>query len=263
MVGVRLVRSSSQIPGYPHIHIFMEPCSTSHETTDTLAGMTDGAQYSQTLHERSVLTANMCLEAQQRTTRPLVFALTTALDILGIERPDEKTITLTNTEKMHVHVTASDLGDEEKERMLALRVASKIGQHLSQRVGIHERHYPSMALGFGTLIAGRVMGRLPPECRGRLPVSRSVPETSVCETPRRAGHRLHPPNRRRHPPQNRTGRLTKLAQACMKRIRPASGREDGRARCILSVRCRTVVLVVIRELVPYRVLRQPSVVLRD
>lgn len=96
MVGVRLVRSSSQIPGYLHIHIFVEPCSTSHETTDTLAGMTDGAQYSQTLHERSVLTANMCLEAQQRTTRPLAFALTTALDLLGIERPDEKTITLTN-----------------------------------------------------------------------------------------------------------------------------------------------------------------------
>lgn len=64
MVGVRLVRASSQIPGYPHIHIFVEPCSTSHETTDTLTGMTDGAQYSQTLHERSVLTANMCLEAQ-------------------------------------------------------------------------------------------------------------------------------------------------------------------------------------------------------
>lgn len=73
MVGVRLVHSSSQIPGYLHIHIFVEPCSTSHEITDTLAGMTDGAQYSQTLHERSVLTANMCLEAQQRTTRPLVF----------------------------------------------------------------------------------------------------------------------------------------------------------------------------------------------
>lgn len=53
--------------------------------------------------------------------------------------------------------------------MLALRVASKIGQHLSQRVGIHERLYPSMALGFGTLIAGRVMGRLPPECRGPSP----------------------------------------------------------------------------------------------
>ena len=159
MVGVRLVRSSSQIPGYPHIHIFAEPCSTSHETTDTLAGMTDGAQYSQALHERSVLTANMCLEAQQRTTRPLVFALTTALDILGIERPDEKTITLTNTEKMHVHVTASNLGDEEKERMLALRVASKIGQYLSQRVGIYERLYPSMALGFRTLIAGRVLDR--------------------------------------------------------------------------------------------------------
>ncbi len=121
--------------------------------------MTDGAQYSQALHERSVLTANMCLEAQQRTTRPLVFALTTALDILGIERPDEKTITLTNTEKMHVHVTASNLGDEEKERMLALRVASKIGQHLSQRVGIYERLYPSMALGFRTLIAGRVLDR--------------------------------------------------------------------------------------------------------
>lgn len=169
MVGVRLVRSSSQIPGYPHIHIFAEPCSTSHETTDTLAGMTDGAQYSQTLHERSVLTANMCLEAQQRTTRPLVFALTTALDLLGIERPDEKTITLTNAEKLHVQVTASDLGDEEKERMLALRVASKIRQHLSQRVGIHERLYPSMALGFGTLIAGRVMGRFPPECRGPSP----------------------------------------------------------------------------------------------
>ena len=141
MVGVRLMRSSSQIPGYPHIHIFVEPCSTSHETTDTLTGMTDGAQYSQTLHERSVLTANMCLEAQQRTTRPLVFALTTALDLLGIERPDEKTITLTNAEKLYVQVTASDLGDEEKERMLALRVASKIGQHLSQRVGIHERLY--------------------------------------------------------------------------------------------------------------------------
>lgn len=138
MVGVRLVRSSSQIPGYPHIHIFVEPCSTSHETTGTLAGMTDGAQYSQTLHERSVLTANMCLEAQQRTTRPLVFALTTALDLLGIERPDEKTITLTNAEKLYVQVTASDLGDEEKERMLALRVASKIGQHLSQRVGIYD-----------------------------------------------------------------------------------------------------------------------------
>lgn len=30
-------------------------------------------------------------------------------------------------------------------------------------------HYPSMALGFGTLIAGRVMGRLPPECRGPSP----------------------------------------------------------------------------------------------
>ena len=211
MVGVRLVRSSSQIPGYPHIHIFMEPCSTSHKTTDTLAGMTDGAQYSQTLHERSVLTVSMCLEAQQRTTRPLVFALTTALDLLGIERPDEKTITLTNAEKLHVHVTASDLGDEEKERMLALRVASKIRQHLSQRGGIHERLYPSMALGFGTLIAGRVMGRLPPECHGRLPVSRSVPETSVCEIPRRAGHRLHPPERMRHPPQDQTGRLTKPA----------------------------------------------------
>ncbi|MBU9010386.1 hypothetical protein [Bifidobacterium adolescentis] len=143
MIGVRLVRASSQIPDYPHIHIFMEPCSTSHETTDTLAGMTDGAQYSQTLHERSVLTANMCLEAQQRTTRPLVFALTTALDLLGIERPDEKTITLTNAEKPYVQVMASDLGDEEKERMLALRVASKIGQRLSQRVGIHERLYPS------------------------------------------------------------------------------------------------------------------------
>lgn len=169
MVGIRLVRSSSQIPGYPLIHIFVEPCSTSHETTDTLAGMTDGAQYSQMLHERSVLTANMCLEAQQRTTRPLVFALTTALDLLGIERPDEKTITLTNAGKLHVHVTASDLGDEEKERMLALRVASKIRQHLSQRVGIHERLYPSMASGFGTLIAGRVMGRFPPECRGPSP----------------------------------------------------------------------------------------------
>ena len=169
MIGVRLMRLSSQIPGYPHIHIFMEPCSTSHETTDTLAGMTDGAQYSQTLHERSVLTANMCLEAQQRTTRPLVFALTTALDLLGIERPDEKTITLTNAEKLYVHVTASDLGDEEKERMLALRVASKIRQHLSQRVGIHERLYPSMASGFGTLIAERVMGRFPPECRGPSP----------------------------------------------------------------------------------------------
>lgn len=94
---------------------------------------------------------------------------TTALDLLGIERPDEKTIMLTNAEKLHVHVTASDLGDEEKERMLALRVASKIRQHLSQRVGIHERLYPSMALGFGTLIAGRVMGRLPPECRGPSP----------------------------------------------------------------------------------------------
>ena len=114
MVGVRLMRSSSQIPGYPHIHIFAEPCSTSHETTDTLAGMTDGAQYSQTLHERSVLTADMRLEAQQRTTRPLVFALTTALDLLGIERHDEKTITLTNAEKLYVHVTASDLGDEGK-----------------------------------------------------------------------------------------------------------------------------------------------------
>lgn len=169
MVGVRLVRASSQIPGYPHIHIFVEPCSTSHETTDTLTGMTDGAQYSQTLHERSVLTANMCLEAQQRTTRPLVFALTAALDLLGIERLDEKTITLMNAEKLYVHVTASDLGDEEKERMLALRVASKIGQHLSQRVGIHERLYPSMTLGFGTLIAGRVMGRFPPECRGPSP----------------------------------------------------------------------------------------------
>ena len=173
MVGVRLVRSSSQIPGYPHIHIFVEPCSTSHETTDTLAGMTDGAQYSQTLHERSVLTVSMCLEAQQRTTRPLVFALTTALDLLGIERPDEKTITLTNAEKLYVHVTASDLGDEEKKRMLALRVASKIGQRLSQRVGIHERLYPSMALGFGTLIAGRVMGRLPTECRGPSPLVRT------------------------------------------------------------------------------------------
>lgn len=173
MVGIRLVRSSSQIPGYPHIHIFAEPCSTSHETTDTLAGMTDGAQYSQTLHERSVLTANMCLEAQQRTTRPLAFALTTALDLLGIERPDEKTIALTNAAKLYVHVTASDLGDEEKERMLALRVASKIGQHLSQRVGIHERLYPSMALGFGTLIAGRVMGHFPPECRGPSPLVRT------------------------------------------------------------------------------------------
>ena len=152
-----------------HISIFLWSLVEPHETTDTLAGMTDGAQYSQALHERSVLTANMCLEAQQCTTLPLVFALTTALDLLGIERPDEKTITLTNAEKLYVHVTASDLGDEEKERMLALRVASKIGQHLSQRVGIYERHYPSMALGFGTLIAGRVMGHFPPECRGPSP----------------------------------------------------------------------------------------------
>ena len=99
--------------------------------------------------------------------------LTAVLDLLGIERPDEKTITLTNAGKLYVHVTASDLGDEEKERMLALRVASKIGQHLSQRVGIHERLYPSMALGFGTLIAGRVMGRLPTECRGPSPLVRT------------------------------------------------------------------------------------------
>lgn len=46
----------------------------------------------------------MCLEAQQRTTRPLVFALTAALDLLGIERLDEKTITLMNAEKLYVHV---------------------------------------------------------------------------------------------------------------------------------------------------------------
>ncbi len=127
MVGVRLMRSSSQIPGYPHIHIFVEPCSTSHETTDTLAGMTDGAQYSQTLHERSVLTANMCLEAQQRTTRPRVFALTTDLDLLGIERPDEKTITLTNAEKLYVHVTASDLEDEKRNECLRFESPRRSG----------------------------------------------------------------------------------------------------------------------------------------
>ena len=122
--------------------------------------MTDGAQYSQTLHERSVLTANMCLEAQQRTTRPLVFALTTALDLLGIERPDEKTITLTNAEKLYVHVTASDLGDEEKERMLALRVASKIGQHLSQRVGIYAAPIPVNGIGFRNVDCGTGYGTL-------------------------------------------------------------------------------------------------------
>lgn len=89
--------------------------------------MTDGAQYSQTLHERSVLTANMCLEAQQRTTRPRVFALTTDLDLLGIERPDEKTITLTNAEKLYVHVTASDLEDEKRNECLRFESPRRSG----------------------------------------------------------------------------------------------------------------------------------------
>ena len=212
MVGVRLMRSSSQIPGYPHIHIFAEPCSTSHETTDTLAGMTDGAQYSQTLHERSVLTADMRLEAQQRTTRPLVFALTTALDLLGIERHDEKTITLTNAEKLYVHVTASDLGDEGK------GTTACASSRLEDRATLEpaSRHprapIPVNGIGFRNVDCETGYGTSPAGVPGTVsPGPDSVPETSVCEIPRRAGHRLHPPERMRHPSQDRTGRLTKPA----------------------------------------------------
>ncbi len=64
--------------------------------------MNDGAQYLQTLHERSILTANVCLEAQQRTRRPLTFALITALDLLGIERPDGQTIRLANKTDLQI-----------------------------------------------------------------------------------------------------------------------------------------------------------------
>ena len=50
------------------------------------------------------MTASKCMEAQQRTTRHLVFALTTALDLLGIERPDEKAVAPASAEKLHVVV---------------------------------------------------------------------------------------------------------------------------------------------------------------
>lgn len=49
--------------------------------------MDNGAQYSENLAQLRARTIEQCLEAQKRTGRRLVFALNTALDLLGIERP--------------------------------------------------------------------------------------------------------------------------------------------------------------------------------
>lgn len=73
----------------------------------------------------------------------------------------------------------------------------------------------------------------------------------------------HPPNRRRHPPQAQTGRLTKSAQACMKRICPASGQGDGRGCRGLPVRRAAVLVVLLLEILPHRACGQSVVVLRN
>lgn len=69
-----------------------------------LARMSNGTQYAQETHERSTSTISACLDAQKRTSRRLVFALSTALDLLGVEAPPPHRVRLSHAEELQIVV---------------------------------------------------------------------------------------------------------------------------------------------------------------
>lgn len=69
-----------------------------------LACMNNGTQYAQEKRERSIAAVSACLDAQKRTSRKLVFALSTALDLLGVEAPPQHRVRLSHAEELQIVV---------------------------------------------------------------------------------------------------------------------------------------------------------------